>query len=161
EDDTRVSGTFEAALCKSTQQDRPPPAPIHGLAWEGAPIDPKKLPAKPLTASFLGKTITPAAVEIIDWKGDYAQQHELHIYIDTPTHPCAPSLIEPGFVVSFGGPIVGGAKASARSTMTTHVGDPFGVVVWKNGGNVIGMEGDGAVTAIMDSPTRGRVYAWF
>jgi hypothetical protein len=162
-DDTDARGSFDAVVCASPQRELDAPPPIHGLPWGGEPVEPKTLPQKPLTATILGKTKAPAVVEVVDWQTESIGQHEIHIFVDPPAHPCAPDQLDAGIKIGLPGPVVAGAKASLTVNVMSHA--PFAEVLWRNPGNVIANNVDGALSVIVDSSNakqvRGRVYAWF
>ena len=164
-DDTRVVGSFEAVVCASKQQAAGAPPEVNGLAWGKEDVAPAALPAKPVTAVLLGKPVTPVAIEVVDWTGSDYAQHEVHFFATKLAKPCQFDQMTPGFKIGFHGAIATGNTIEARSATVTHTGDPFGVVVWDDTGNVIGLEGGGWISARIDavSPTevRGRLYAWF
>lgn len=161
---TDVSGTFTATLCASPQQELDPPSPIHGLAYRSRP-EPRKLPKQPVTGVLLGKPGVPVAIEVVDWQSEYAAQHEVHFYFTPPKKECMPDQLSPGFKIGFGKTLAAGLSATTDTTTVTRTGDPWAAVVWEEPGNVVGMEGGGFLSAIIDSANatevRGRVFAWF
>ena len=163
-DGTRVEGAFEATVCAGAQRELAAPAPIHGLAWGTRGVAPAKLPREPVRGVLLGTPGAPVAIEVIDWK-DIAEQHEIHFYFSEPRQPCQFSQVSPGFNVAFGAKLRRGLAIDAESPLVVHGLAPFGVVVWQERGNSIGMVGDGWVSAIIDKHTKdtveGRVFAWF
>ncbi len=162
--DTNVSGTFTATMCASPQQPLDPPAPIHGLAYRSRP-EPAKLPKQPVTGVLLGKPGAPVAIEVVDWQSEYAAQHEVHFYFTPPKKECMPDQLSPGFKIGFGKTIAAGVSASRDITTVTRTGEPWAAVLWEEPGSVVGMEGGGFLSAIIDSANatevRGRVFAWF
>ena len=164
-DGTHVEGAFEATVCAGAQRELAAPAPIHGLAWGTRGVVAAKLPKEPVRGVLLGTAGAPVAVEVIDWKDGPTEQHEIHFYFETPGVPCQFSQVSPGFNVAFGATLKRGLAIDAESTLVVHGLKPFGVAVWKERGNSIGMAGDGWVSAIIDKHTRdavqGRVFAWF
>lgn len=163
-DGTRVAGDFVAALCASAQKPMAEPAPIHGLKWGTRDVDPKTLPKQPISGVLLGKVGAPVAVEIVDWK-DMFEQHEVHFYFTPPKQPCQFDQLSPGFKVGFGATLKQGLAVNAESHLVIHGLQPWAAATWEEPGNVIGMEGNGWVSAIIDKHTHdtveGRVFAWF
>ncbi len=163
-DGTNVAGAFDAAVCTGAQRESAAGS-LLDLAWGTADVDPAKLPTAAVTTISLGKTASPVAVEAIDWQDATLGQHELHFFLTKPAKPCGFDQMTPGFKIGFPDAFKAGATVRAKVTTTTRTGDPFAVVLWSEPGNVVGMEGGGRVSAIIDSATpdelRGRVFAWF
>ena len=164
-DGTRVAGDFVAAVCASAQKPSAAPTPIHGLTWGTRGVDPTTLPKQPVSGALLGKLGAPVAVEIVDWKADMAEQHEVHFYFTPPKQPCQFDQMSPGFKVGFGTTLNRGLAVNAESSLMVKGAQPWAAVLWEEPGNVVGMEGNGWVSAIIDSHTHdtveGRVFAWF
>jgi hypothetical protein len=163
-DGTNIAGTFDALVCESAQHAREPSA-LLGLSWGAVDVDPTTLPHDAVTTLALGKTAPPVAVEAIDWQDSTLGQHELHFFLEPPAHACAFDLMSPGFKIGFPAAFKAGDVVRATVTTVTPTGAAFGVVQWSEPGDVIGVEGGGWVSAIIDTATpgklHGRVFAWF
>jgi hypothetical protein len=164
-DETKAAGSFDAVVCSTPQRAAGHATEANGMHWGDVDVDPATLPAKPVTAVLLGKPGTPVAIEVVDWDGGDYSQHEVHFFLTKPAKPCQFDQMSPGFKIGFHGAIAAGNTIKTRTTLVTHTGDPFGVALWDEPGNVVGNEGGGWISARIDavSPTevRGRVFAWF
>jgi hypothetical protein len=162
-DGTRVSGSFDAQTCASPQQGAAASAPLLGVAW-GTEVDPAAIPRGPVTMTILGKNAAPAAVEAIDWDDGQYAQHEIHFFATKPAKACNTDQMSGGFKIGFPSKLVKGLSMRSNVTLVTAKGNPFSVALWDEPGNVVGMEGRGFVSAILDDVTpakiSGRVVAW-
>ena len=163
-DGTRVAGSFDATMCSSPQQQAAGATSVLGLAW-GTEVDPAKLPTTPVTTMLVGKTASPAAVESIDWDDGSLSQHELHFFMMRPAQSCGFDQMSPGFKIGFPSAFRKGLEIRSSVTTVTTRGSAFGVVLWNEPGGVVGIEGRGFVSAVIDDATsnelRGRVLAYF
>ncbi|HET9992172.1 MAG TPA: hypothetical protein VFQ65_26760 [Kofleriaceae bacterium] len=160
---THVAGSFNAVVCGDPQTAANAPPVVDGVTWGDKP-ELSGLPAKPVSAILLGTAATPAAIEMIDWQDGGVGQHELHFFMTKPDAPCAFDLLKPGFKIGLPA-IKTGARARTELGLVTSQGQPFGVVVWRSSGNVIGEQGDGwmaiSIQSVTASEVRGRLVAWF
>ena len=161
-DGTRVAGSFDAATCSSPQTAGAATS-LLGVAW-GTEVDPGALPRKPVTMTLLGKSAAPAAVEAIDWDDGSLAQHEIHFFATRPAKACGFDQMSGGFKIGFPSTLKKGLTMRSKVTLVTSKGNPFSVAMWDEPGHVLGMEGTGFVSAIVDDVTptsiRGRVAAW-
>jgi hypothetical protein len=128
-------------------------------------VDPKAIPKQPVTGVLLGKVATPVAIEVVDWKEDTTEQHEVHFYFTPPRQPCQFDQMSPGFKFGLPSTFKAGQSANGESATVARTGTPWAVVVWEEPGNVVGMEGGGWISVVIEkankSVVEGRVFAWF
>ena len=161
-DGTNVSGSFNATVCASAQHAASASS-VDGVAW-GTEVDPQNTPHDPVSTILTGTTAKPAAVESIDWDDGSLAQHEIHFFMKAPAKSCAFDQMSPGFKLGFPSAFRKGLSMRATTTTVTARGQPWVTAMWKEPGDVLGMEGGGFVSAIIDDATptelRGRVVAW-
>lgn len=164
-DATRVAGSFDATVCSSAQHAATTNPTLAGLTWGAENVRPASLPTTAVTTLLLGKTETPVTIEAVEWQDATLGQHEIHFFANKPVKACGTDQMDPGFKVMFPSAIATGSTIDAKVTTVTRTGNAAAVVMWNEPGNVLGLEGNGYASAIVDAVTpneiRGRVFAWF
>ncbi len=164
-DGTRISGAFDAAVCASEQHAPSSTPTLQGLMWGTEGVEPSAISSNAVSTWLLGATTAPLAVEAIEWQDASLGQHEIHFFTTKPAQACAFDQMSPGFKIGFPGDIKSGSTIKTKVTTVTGAGHAFAVALWNEPGGVLGMEGNGWVSAVIDAATpgelRGRVFAWF
>ncbi|MEO8554001.1 MAG: hypothetical protein ABI678_28700, partial [Kofleriaceae bacterium] len=156
-DATRALGTFTATVCGTPQHPPAKDPELLGLHWGQTDAAP---PKRPVSATLLGKTSTPIAVELVDWQDGAVGQHELHFLLAPAKQPCSTDLLTPGFKIGFASKL---ATMHATSDVEGKT-DIWPTAVWSEPGGVVGMADGGFASVAIDKVTadevRGRVFAW-